>query len=100
LTVNNDEFRFDKLVIATGGKSYPATGSTGDGYNFAKALGHTITKLKPSLVSIEIDANWHKDLQGLSLKNVELSAFNNKKLIHKEFGEMVFTHYGISGPIV
>lgn len=100
LTIDNKKFKYDKLIISTGGKSYPATGSTGDGYNFARMLGHTITKLSPSLVPIEIDAKWYKDLQGLSLKNVELSAFNHKKLIHKEFGEMVFTHYGISGPIV
>lgn len=100
LNIDNHIFKYDKLVIATGGKSYPATGSTGDGYKFAKALGHTVTKLKPSLVPIEIDAQWHKDLQGLSLRNVELSALNQGKLIHKEFGEMVFTHYGISGPIV
>lgn len=100
LTIDNKKFKYEKIIIATGGKSYPATGSTGDGYNFAKMLGHTITRLSPSLVPIEIDAKWHKDLQGLSLRNVELSAFNHKKLIHKEFGEMVFTHYGISGPIV
>lgn len=100
LNTHNNKFMFDKLIIATGGKSYPATGSTGDGYDFAKRLGHSITKIKPSLVPIEINAKWIKDLQGLSLKNVELSAFNRNKFIHKEFGEMVFTHYGISGPIV
>lgn len=100
ISVNNEDMTFNKLVLATGGKSYPATGSTGDGYIFAKELGHTITNLNPSLVPMEIYGDWHKDLRGLSLRNVELSARNNNKLIHKEFGEMIFTHYGISGPIV
>lgn len=100
LKINEKIFKYDKLLIATGGKSYPATGSTGDGYDFARKMGHTITKLKPSLVPIVTDGNWHKELQGLSLKNVELNALNKGKLFHKEFGEMVFTHYGISGPIV
>jgi predicted Rossmann fold flavoprotein len=89
-----------KLVIATGGKSYPATGSTGDGYNFAKSLGHTITDLKPSLVPMELSNEWVRDLMGLSLKNVTLKAYKGEKLEHEEFGEMIFTHYGISGPIV
>ena len=89
-----------KLIIATGGKSYPATGSTGDGYNFAKSLGHTVTELKPSLVPIELTNEWVGDLMGLSLKNVLLKAYKGEKLQHEEFGEMIFTHYGISGPIV
>lgn len=89
-----------KLIIATGGKSYPATGSTGDGYNFAKSLGHTITELKPSLVPIELSNEWVGDLMGLSLKNVLLKAYEGEKLSQEEFGEMIFTHYGISGPIV
>jgi len=97
---NIGQFEFDKLIIATGGKSYPATGSTGDGYVFAKSFGHNIKELKPSLVPIEINEPWVKDLMGLSLKNVKLSAFNNKRLVFEDFGEMIFTHYGISGPIV
>ncbi|CAK7016759.1 NAD(P)/FAD-dependent oxidoreductase [Tissierella carlieri] len=97
---NKDETIFDKLVIATGGKSYPATGSTGDGYIFAEGLGHSITKIRPSLVPVEVRENWIKDLQGLSLKNITLSAYAKKKNIYEEFGEMIFTHYGISGPIV
>ena len=97
---NNDVFLFDKLILTTGGKSYPATGSTGDGYKFAQNFGHTIVELKPSLVPLEIDAPWLKDLQGLSLKNVRLKAYTGKKLIRDEFGDMIFTHYGISGPIV
>ncbi len=98
--IGEKENIFDKIIISTGGKSYPATGSSGDGYIFAKRMGHTIVDLNPSLVPIEINADWIKDLQGLSLRNVTLKVFNGKKLIHDEFGEMVFTHYGISGPIV
>lgn len=94
------ELSFDKILLATGGKSYPATGSTGDGYKFARKIGHKITDIRPSLVPIEIKENWIKELQGLSLKNIEISAIVNKKTIYNEFGEMIFTHYGISGPIV
>lgn len=91
---------FDKLIIATGGKSYPTTGSTGDGYYFAKKLGHKIMPLNPSLVPMEIEEDWIKEIQGLSLKNVTLSSWIGDRKIHEEFGEMIFTHYGISGPIV
>ena len=91
---------FDKIILATGGKSYPATGSTGDGYDFARNFGHKIMTLRPSLVPIEIQEEWIKKLQGLSLKNVKLIALVKNKKIHEEFGEMIFTHYGISGPIV
>lgn len=97
---NNSEMIFDKVVIATGGKTYPTTGSTGDGYIFAEKFGHNITKIRPSLVPIEVNEGWIKELQGLSLKNVKLSAYAKKKLLYEEFGEMIFTHYGISGPIV
>lgn len=100
ININGNYHEFDKLILATGGKSYPATGSTGDGYIFAKKLGHTITKINPSLVPIEIKEPWIKSLQGLSLRNVNLKAFKGEKLIHEEFGEMIFTHFGISGPIV
>lgn len=98
----SDDRKIDcnKLIIATGGKSYSATGSTGDGYSFAKSLGHTITELKPSLVPMELSNEWVRDLMGLSLKNVLLKAYKGEKLQHEEFGEMIFTHYGISGPIV
>lgn len=92
--------KFDKIIIATGGMSYPATGSTGDGYKFAQNFGHSIKPLKPSLIPIEIKEEWIKELQGLSLKNVNLIAYVNGKKAHEEFGEMIFTHYGISGPIV
>lgn len=100
LEIDNVVHEFDKVILATGGKSYPGTGSTGDGYNFAKRLGHKIIDLKPSLVPIEVYEDWIKDLQGVSLKNVRLNAYSNNKLIHSEFGDMLITHFGISGPIV
>lgn len=90
----------DNFILCTGGMSYPQTGSSGEGYNFAKELGHTIVEIKPSLVPITVEEEWVKELQGLSLKNVELSIVNKKnKVLFKEFGEMLFTHFGISGPI-
>jgi len=94
------ELNFDKVIIATGGKSYEQTGSTGDGYKFAKDLGHSIIKLRPALVPCEIKEEWVKELQGLSLKNIQLTSYLKDKKIFEEFGEMIFTHYGISGPIV
>jgi len=98
---NNHVVKGDYFIITTGGVSYPQTGSTGDGHKFAKKLGHSIVDLKPSLVPIEIEEPWIKELQGLSLKNVELYIKNCKgKIIYNEFGEMLFTHFGISGPIV
>jgi hypothetical protein len=101
IETNNKKYEFDKIIITTGGMSYPGTGSTGDGYKFAKKLGHTVVPLKPSLVPIEIKSNYLDQVRGLSLKNVELIATTREgKLIHKEFGEMIFTHFGISGPIV
>lgn len=90
----------DACIIATGGVSYPSTGSTGDGYRFAKELGHTVTERIPSLVPIETREAYVKELQGLSLKNVELSIYKGKKCLFSEFGEMLFTHFGISGPLV
>lgn len=100
IEINEEKHEFHKVVIATGGVSYPTTGSTGDGIKFAKRMGHNIIDLKPSLIPIVVDNKWVEDLQGLSLKNVNLKAFSNNKLIGEEFGEMIFTHYGISGPIV
>ncbi len=92
----------DKIILATGGKSYPATGSTGDGYKLAYKLGHTIVDIKPSLVPLEVKEKECKQMQGLSLKNVSIKILNdeNKKIIYQDFGEMIFTHYGISGPII
>ena len=98
-----DIFIADKVILATGGKSYPLTGSTGDGYKLAKKLGHTVTEIKPSLVPLECyDKNICKSLQGLSLRNVkiELKNLENNKVIYEDFGEMLFTHFGISGPII
>ncbi len=91
----------DSVIVATGGMSYPTTGSTGDGYKMAKALGHTITNLTPSLIGLECHEGFCTRLAGLSLKNVTLSAFEEgkKKPIYKEMGEMLFTHTGISGPL-
>jgi len=90
----------DACVIATGGLSYPTTGSTGDGYGFAKDLGHTVTDLAPSLVPIEVRETYIKDLMGLSLKNVQAAVYDGKKELYSEFGEMLFTHFGVSGPII
>ena len=100
IEINEEKYEFQKVVIATGGVSYPTTGSTGDGIKFARRMGHNIITLKPSLIPIEIEDKWVPDLQGVSLKNVNLKAFSKNKLIGEEFGEMIFTHYGISGPIV
>lgn len=91
---------FDKVIIATGGSSYPTTGSTGDGYRFAKDLGHSIIDLKPALVPCEVHEWWAKDLQGLTLKNISISAFVGSQKVYENFGEMMFTHFGITGPIV
>ena len=93
----------DKIILATGGKSYPLTGSTGDGYYIARNVGHNITKIRPSLVPLEMyNENLCKNLQGLSLKNVSINILDtvNGKKIYEDFGEMLFTHYGVSGPII
>lgn len=90
----------DAVIIATGGLSYPSTGSTGDGYRFAKDMGHTIKECRPSLVPINIKEKYIKELQGLSLRNVNLSVIKGKKILYDEQGEMLFTHFGISGPLV
>lgn len=90
----------DKVIVATGGLSYPATGSTGDGYEFAKKIGHSVKELFPSLVPLEIEEDYVKELQGVSLKNVRVSIKADKKEIYNEFGEMLFTHYGVSGPVI
>jgi predicted Rossmann fold flavoprotein len=100
LTKAGKEYRADKVILATGGVSYPETGSTGDGYRLAEALGHSVTPLRPGLVPIEIKEGWVKDLKGLSLKNVELTVGTKEGERDGEFGEMIFTHFGISGPIV
>ena len=96
----NEIYPADAVLIATGGKSYPATGSTGDGYNLANKLGHKVTDIRPSLVPVVTEEVWVKDLMGLSLRNVELSVVAKNKVQAKMFGEMMFTHFGITGPIV
>ncbi|MEG2787303.1 MAG: NAD(P)/FAD-dependent oxidoreductase [Romboutsia sp.] len=98
--VDNNIIDGDHFIIATGGASYPLTGSRGDGQKFAKILGHNIVDLKPSLVPIEIKETLVKELMGLSLRNIELSIFEDNKNVFKDFGEMIFTHFGISGPLV
>ena len=95
----------DKVILATGGKTYPETGSTGDGYEIAKKLGHTITEIKPSLVPLTtngISLNICKELQGLSLKNISIKIMDTSKskVIYEDFGEMLFTHFGVSGPTI
>ena len=91
----------DKLIIATGGISYPITGSTGDGYKFAESMGHRLKKTYPSLVPLNIqEINIIKDLQGLSLKNIEVKIYLKDKQIYKDFGELLFTHFGVSGPVI
>lgn len=90
----------DAVIIATGGISYPSTGSTGDGYRFAADTGHKIKDTSPSLVPFNIKENFVKELQGLSLRNVEFSLSDGKKILYREIGEMLFTHFGISGPLV
>lgn len=90
----------DKVALCTGGKSYPLTGSTGDGYTLAKSVGHSVTPIKPSLVPLVCSNNFVPRLQGLSLKNISVTLFENDKEIYSDFGEMIFTHYGVSGPVI
>lgn len=96
----NNNYSCDLLVIATGGKSYESTGSTGDGYKFAKNFGLKVTNLYPGLVGMNLDDKFHKTLAGVTLKNVEVTLFNSNKIVCKSFGEVLFTHYGISGPTI
>ena len=100
---NTKTFEAEKVILATGGNSYPLTGSTGDGYELAKKLGHTVTKIRPSLVPLEaFEQNMCKELQGLSLRNINIQFKNkeNNKVIYDDFGEMLFTHFGVSGPTI
>ena len=90
----------DSVIVCTGGCSYPSTGSTGDGYRFARDCGHTVTTLRPSLVPMNAKEEDVRSLQGLSLKNVEISVLDGEKELYREFGEMLFTHFGVSGPLV
>ena len=98
---NGKEYFSDAVIVTTGGLSYPGTGSTGDGYKFAKDCGHTVTKLMPSLVPLRAEEKWCADLMGLSLKNVAITVKDEKgKKIYEDFGEMLFTHFGVSGPVI
>lgn len=94
------EYRSRSVLIATGGKSYPQTGSTGDGYKLAESAGHKVTKLEPSLIPLVCKEKYCADMMGLSLKNVTLSLYDGDKKIYSELGEMLFTHFGVSGPLV
>ncbi len=97
---NGKKMTADAVVVATGGISYPSTGSTGDGYRFARNCGHKVTELFPSLVPMEVKEWYAKELQGLSLKNIEIHITDGKKKLYNEFGEMLFTHYGVTGPVI
>ena len=98
--VNDKEISADNVILCTGGLSYPSTGSTGDGYEFAKKAGHRIIDCTPSLVPFNIREEWVKDLQGLSLKNSAVTIYDEKKKLYSDFGEMLFTHFGVSGPMI
>ena len=90
----------DAVIIATGGISYPSTGSTGDGYRFARECGHKVTDLSPALVPMEVKEWYAKELMGLSLRNIGIRITDGKKKLYEEFGEMLFTHYGVTGPVI
>ena len=101
-TINqNPKYTFDKVILATGGKSYPLTGSDGSGYRLAIKLGHTVTELKPSLIPLTSSTRLCADMQGLSLKNIAISIVNSSgKALYSDFGEMMFTHFGVTGPVI
>ena len=100
LLTNGKKMKADAVIVATGGISYPSTGSTGDGYRFARETGHRVTELLPSLVPMEVRQWYAKELQGLSLRNIEIRITDGKKKLYEEFGEMLFTHYGVTGPVI
>ncbi len=97
---NGKKVMADAVIVTTGGLSYQLTGSTGDGFRFAKSMGHKVTELSPALVPMTVSEDWVPRLQGLSLRNVRVSIKNKKKVLYEEFGEMLFTHYGVSGPLI
>ena len=97
---DNEAFRFDKVILATGGRSYPRTGSDGSGHRLARKLGHTVTPLFPSLVPLESPSPYCERMQGLSLKNVGVRIERDGKILYSDFGEMLFTHFGVSGPMI
>lgn len=93
-------YKSDAVILASGGSSYPGTGSSGDGYAMAEAIGHTIVPLRPSLIPLETEEEWVRETQGLSLRNVRVTALADGKKIGEEFGEMLFSHFGVTGPII
>lgn len=99
-TTTGSVYRADAVILAVGGASYPGTGSTGDGYEIAKKLGHTVTPILPSLVPLETEETWPKDVQGLSLRNVRCKLLVDGEERQNLFGEMMFTHFGVTGPII
>ena len=94
------EILADAVIVATGGLSYPTTGSTGDGYRFASQAGHTVTELSPALVPLTVAEADAMEMQGLSLRNVKISVVDGKKTLYEDFGEMMFTHFGVTGPLI
>ena len=100
VVTTKDSYACEAVIIATGGASYPLTGSTGDGYRLAEGVGHSITDIRPSLVPIVTEESWVKDIMGLSLRNVEVSIVSKGKVQAKMFGEMMFTHFGVTGPTI
>lgn len=100
IVVNNKKQYCDSVIIATGGYSYPTTGSTGEGHSIVKKYGHNITKCVPALVPFNAKEEWVKELQGLSLRNVSVKINDDKKILYEDFGELLFTHFGVSGPTV
>ena len=99
-TKSGAHYKADAVILAVGGASYPGTGSTGDGYEMAKKLGHTVVPLRPSLVPLETEEEWVKDVQGLSLRNVRATLLAGGEKVQEMFGEMMFTHFGVTGPII
>ena len=100
VVVNKKEIYADNVIVCTGGLSYPSTGSTGDGYRFAETAGHTVVECTPALVPFNISEEWVKALQGLSLKNTAITIYDKDKKLYSDFGEMLFTHFGVSGPMI
>lgn len=100
VVVNKKEIYADNVIVCTGGLSYPSTGSTGDGYRFAETAGHTVVECTPALVPFNIMEEWVKALQGLSLKNTAITIYDKDKKLYSDFGEMLFTHFGVSGPMI
>lgn len=100
ITSDGDRVSGDACIVATGGNSYQSTGSTGDGYKFARKLGLHVTEILPALVPFSVKEEWSMDLQGLSLRNVEVKVMKGKKELYSDFGELLFTHFGVSGPTV